>query len=402
MRILIVTTSFPSRRPGEFLGKFVLNEARAYSENGAEVSVLTPHYPGVPATEQFQPRLVVHRFRYVWPVRWETVRRPHEPLYGRRSLAVWLQLPLFLACFVLQILRRARHADILHCQWTVCALLALPAKWLLGKPLVLTARGSDIRLLPKWLNRFIHRRMTAVIDCYGPQEWNERNKRDFPARTITLPLLVPCDRSARMPADMAARTAAHPDALRLLFVSRMNLEYFRLYGHPGVTLLETARTLREQGTPVLLFYIGDGEAATMAELRRLVAENDLNETVFLLGPRHNVGDYLPYADLGAGGSAFATVSQEFSMFGVPQLLARGHDNVNTPWRDRENALFFTAGDSDSLTATIRFAQADRERLRAIGAAAQRLMSRYVKDIGEGGRLYCRAFQRLLDGDLDDA
>ena len=62
MRILIVTTSFPSRRPGEFLGKFVLNEARAYAENGAEVSVLTPHYPGVPVRDQFQAHLVVHRY----------------------------------------------------------------------------------------------------------------------------------------------------------------------------------------------------------------------------------------------------------------------------------------------------------------------------------------------------
>ena len=402
MRILIVTTSFPSRRPGEFLGKFVLNEARAYAENGAEVSVLTPHYPGVPVREQFQAHLVVHRFRYMWPTRWESLRRPHQPLYGRRTPGALLQLPLFLLCFVVQILRCARHADILHCQWTVCALLALPAKWLLGKPLVLTARGSDIRLLPKWLNRFIHRQVTAVIDCYGPQAWNEQNKRDFPARTIALPLLIPCERPARMPADMADCVGDREEALRLLFVSRMNLDYFRLYGHPGLALLEAAGDLRRQEASILLFYIGDGDQETMATLRRLVADRDLSESVFLLGPRSNANEYMSYADLGAGGSAFATVSQEFSMFGVPQLLARGFDNVNTPWRDRENGLFFAAGDAGSLTDAITFALADRDRLRAIGAAAQAMMSRYVKDTREGGRLYCRAFQRLLDGETDDA
>jgi len=395
VKILVVTPGFPSARTEDFLGKFVLAEALAYARNGASVRVLTPHYPGALLREQVGKGVEVRRFRYFRPTSYQCLRQPNRPLYASKSLLGLIQVPLLLACFVVAIARHALWADILHCQWTVAALLALPAKWLLRKPTVVTARGSDLRLLPGWLNRWIHRRVDAAVDCYGPQEWNEQYKASFPARFITLPLIVDDTVPPEMPADLRAVLGDDPGFV-IFFVSRLNLEYFEMYGHPGLTLIHAVHELARRGRKLKLCYIGDGDTEALQVLRGLVASYSLETSVSLLGPRVNVNEYLAFCDLGSGGSAFSGVSQELSQYRRPQLLARGFDNVDTPWRHRQNALFFDAGDVGDLVGVIGYAMADSERLRRIGEGAREMMSRYVKNLDEGGRLYCEAFGHLVD------
>ncbi len=398
MNILIATTGFPSPQTEDFLGKFVMSEALAYARNGASVRVITPHFPGALRHEWIADGVEVIRFRYVLPSRFARLRQPNTPLYASGSPLRMLQIPLLLVCFALAIFRHAGWADLVHCQWTLAALLALPTKWLRRKPLVVTARGSDLRLLPKWLNRWIHRRVDAAIDCYGPQEWNRQYKENFPARFIPLPLIADDALPAQMPTDLreALGNAAEPPFV-IFFVSRMNVDYFEMYGHPGLTLIEAAHELKQNGRRLKLCYIGDGDAQTEMQLTNLVNRLDLADEVKFLGPKVNVNEYMPFCDLGAGGSAFSGVSQELSLSRRPQLLARGFDNIDTPWRDRENALFFNAGDKDDLVRTIAYAMDDRERLKEIGETARQMMSQYVRNLDEGGRLYCDAFEALIAG-----
>ena len=62
MNILIVTPGFPSIINNSISSKFVLYEAKAYAKNGANVTVVTPHYPGVPSYEEFEYGIKVYRF----------------------------------------------------------------------------------------------------------------------------------------------------------------------------------------------------------------------------------------------------------------------------------------------------------------------------------------------------
>ena len=133
MNILIATTSFPDKNNDDIAGKFVMNEARAYALNGMNVTVLTPHQPGALRREMIQPQLQVIRFRYFLPEKRQCLKTPNKPIYGQRSLLAVIQLPVFLAIFFLQLIRYGRKADVIHCQWTATALLALPCKWLFKK-----------------------------------------------------------------------------------------------------------------------------------------------------------------------------------------------------------------------------------------------------------------------------
>jgi len=205
MNIVIPTFSFPFLPQENYDGKFVLAEAQAYAENGAEVQVITPHFDNVPRQEVLESGIKVFMFDYFFPARWQCLKRPGKPLYSELSWMSMLQIPFLLLTMAWKILQRGRWADVIHAQWSLTALLALPAKWLFGTKIVLTVRGSDIRLLPSWLNRFIHRQVDAAVDCFGPQPWNEEYKKKFPARYLALPLIVYEDKWTReMPDDMAA------------------------------------------------------------------------------------------------------------------------------------------------------------------------------------------------------
>ena len=397
MNILIATTSFPDKNNDDIAGKFVMNEAMAYALNGMNVTVLTPHQPGARKRESIGERLNVIRFRYFRPEKYQCLKTPNKPIYGQKSIFSILQLPGFLLVFILQLLKYGRWADIIHCQWTVTAFLAMPCRWLYGKTIVMTVRGSDVRLLPKFMNRFSHATADAVLDCYGDQKWNNDNKKDFPANYIKLPLIVerPATIAEKMPQDMHAPVQNREDVFKILYLGRLDSVKID-DGLPILHLLDAAVRLEKSYKGKFhLFYIGDGDSAIVSEIRSGIERLNLKHCVTLLGAKNHVNDYLPFCDLGVGGIAFNAVSQEFSILGKPQLLFEGSYNEETPWRDKVNCLKINAHDADALAIAIGYALENRQRLNQIGENAQEMMGQYVKDIKSGGADYVRAFSYLI-------
>jgi len=397
MNILIVTTSFPDTRNADFAGKFVLNEALAYTQNDAWVRVLTPHQPGAKKQELAHEHLQVIRFRYFLPERFQRLKTPNQPMYGQRSFLSLMQIPLIVTVFLIQLLKHGRWADIIHCQWTVTALLALPCKWLFGKKIVMTVRGSDIRLLPKTLNRFIHAHVDAVVDCYGDQKSNYENQKNFPANYVKLPLITedPAKVSPAMPADMLAAIRQGPPPFIIIYLGRFDRIKIES-GLPVLDLIEAANLIRENHSiDFHIFYIGDGDTEIRARMQDQIAEYGLQHYISLLGPKKNVYDYLRFCNLGIGGIAFNAVSQEFSCLDKAQLLFEGSNNRETPWEDRVSTLFFKAQDVHSLSRALVYAMKDKNRLKNIGRQAHALMNRYVQNPANGGAAYVQAFSKLI-------
>ena len=395
MNILIVTPSFPSQKNNTYLGKFVLTEALAYSGNKASVRVIMPHYPGSDRKELIGKNIEVIRIRYFWPERFQKLRNPEVPVYDQKTLLAIIQVPFFLFFFSLGVLKQGRWADIIHCQWTLSALFALPAKYLFKKKIVLTARGSDIRLVAGWINQLIHSMVDVAIDCFGPQKWNDAYKRRFRAKYIKLPLILDSRPPGGVPADLL-NVLNDPDNIFIIFfIGRLNITNYTLYGHPTATLIYTANRLKRLKKKFHVFYIGGGDRQIQQELEHLVFKNDVADCVSFLGPKANVNDYLPFCDLGSGGVAFSAVSQEYAFFQIPQLLTFNNDNVDTPWRDKDNALFFEAENVGNLLEAILYAMKDLERLKQIGICGHKMMSKYVMDIEKGGAEYLAVYKKLL-------
>jgi len=398
MNVLICTFSFPSPRNNVHDGKFVFSEAMAYAEAGAEVRVLTPHFKGALRHERMCQGLSVHRVTYFLPRTLQVLKRPGQPIYRQKSFLAVFQVPFLCLSFFLAILRHARWADIIHAQWTHTALLALPAKWFLGKKVVLTARGSDIRLIPGWLNRFIHRNVDGAIDCFGPQPWNEELKKKFPARYIPVPLIVHPGRSNGMPEDMKCRLSPKKDPFVVLYVGRFDRIKLEQNHLPLFELVHAAGLLKSAGRDFHIFYIGGGDRGIEGRLERAIRDHDVQDVVTWLGPKVNVLDYMRFCHLGVGGIAFNGVSQEFTINGKPQILMRGRDNTHTPWNDGINALFVMPGDPQGVAERLLWAMDHREELEKMGKRARKDMKPYMVDSRCGGRIYLAAFDRLIKGD----
>ena len=397
MKILITTFSFPSIKGNNHDGKFVLSEAASYAENGAQVRVVTPHYWGADKTERIGERITIVRFQYFVPKYLQALKKPGVPIYNQKSALSVMQIPLLCLFFFLNILKNAMWADIIHAQWTATALLALPAKWLLRKKIVVTARGSDLRLLPVWLNKFIHSRVDAAIDCFGPQPWNEEYKGKFPAHYVRLPLLVHQNPSPVMPLDMKRALRKRPGASIFLYVGRFDYIKIKDNHLPLINLIHVSNILRAEKEDFHIFYIGDVDGRIKREMLTLINRYSLADHVTLLGVKINVLDYMRFCHLGLGGIALNAVSQEFTISGKPQILVNGIDNMGLPWRHGVNCIFVEPDNAADLAKKLKWALKNRGQLETIGQHAKNEMDPYIMDSKIGGKLYLRQFERLIAG-----
>ena len=152
MKILFLTQTFP-RFAGDSAGPFIRDLARGLVRRGDEVTVLTPHAPGVRPQWRDQGVCVI-TFRYA-PQRWELLG------YGRSldadermKIGAAVVAPLYLIAArraARAILRRQRY-DLLHAHWIVPnALVAAPLAARI--PLAIGLHGSDVFLAERTIVR---------------------------------------------------------------------------------------------------------------------------------------------------------------------------------------------------------------------------------------------------------
>jgi len=145
-RILCVTSNFP-RWEGDSTTPFVLRLAQDLCAQGWEVDVLAPHAAGA-ARREILGEVAVHRFRYAWPERSQTICYGGGALINlRRNKWNYLKLPALVLSETAAVMRQllSNRYDVLHAHWIVpqgftCAV----AKVFRNIPLIVTAHGSDV------------------------------------------------------------------------------------------------------------------------------------------------------------------------------------------------------------------------------------------------------------------
>jgi hypothetical protein len=112
-RVLVCTQGFP-RDDADPHATFIAAHAAALQAAGARVTVLCPSAPGL-ARDDTVRGIDVARFRYA-PSRCETLAYTGALHRRARGLA-GLLLPLFFFGFLVEAVRKAREADVLHAHW---------------------------------------------------------------------------------------------------------------------------------------------------------------------------------------------------------------------------------------------------------------------------------------------
>jgi glycosyltransferase involved in cell wall biosynthesis len=143
LKVTICTTNFP-RWKGDFRVPFILEAARAISNQGNEVKVLTMHTPGAVTHEYFE-KIEVFRAKYL-PENLEILQKDASgiPEAWRKGLFQKFATIPFLVRFTCLIGKQAKGSDIIHCNWSLSGLAAYLSKFIHKTPYIITVQGSDI------------------------------------------------------------------------------------------------------------------------------------------------------------------------------------------------------------------------------------------------------------------
>lgn len=272
VRVLVCSQGFP-RHPADHHASFVLDHARALSAAGAEVRVSCPAGPGLPATDAYpatdangDPTTVaVRRFRYA-PRRFETLAYSGG-MHHRARGAGGLVLPLFLLGFLVDVVRGARRADVVHAHWWLpSGVVAVLAGRITGTPVVVQVHGTDAAMAKgplRWFARWVLRGADAVIAVSEDLAGWVRGVAEVEASVLPMPLRP------------ALAEGLHHDPTPAP-VDGPVLAVGRLVPEKGFDVL--IRAAAKAGVPVVV--VGDGGQEPM--LRRLA--DDVGADVAFAGP----------------------------------------------------------------------------------------------------------------------
>lgn len=184
MKILMLTSSFP-RYKRDFMGNPVYELAKRLKERGFTIIILAPHGSGTRLQENMGG-LKVYRFSYFYPYNLQKVSYGNGIPYNiKRNYLAKIEVPLFFLSELFSTIKviKKEKIDIIHAQWILCGLIAILTKKLIKKPVVLTVRGSGLRMLPRSISKFIldntdaiispHPELTEIIKSLGRNDVTE-------------------------------------------------------------------------------------------------------------------------------------------------------------------------------------------------------------------------------------
>jgi len=372
VRVLVCTQGFP-RHPSDHHASFVLDHARALTAAGAEVDVCCPAGPGLPRCDAYpatdadgEPATVaVGRFRYA-PRRWETLAYSGG-MHHRARGAGALLLPLFLAGFLAEAVRRARTADVVHAHWWLpSGVVAVIAGRITRTPVVVQVHGTDAAMAQgplRWLARRVLRAADAVIAVSEDLHGWAQGVAGVDATVLPMPLRPAL--AGALDDDPTPPPADGP----VLAVGRLVPE-------KGFDVL--IRAAAKAGVPVVL--VGDGGQEPV--LRRLA--DDVGADVTFAGPvaPDELGPHYRAARLVAVPShreGFGLVAAEALASGRA-VVASAVGGLAQVVADGVTGRLVAPDDVQALARGVMELLGDPEAREAMGAAARtRALSHYAAD-----------------------
>src|SRR3989344_5305337 len=162
MKILFLSTSFPRFKDDWVLPSLDV-EARELSRC-PENEVIVVSSSGQD-TKRFELRekVKIYRFNYFFKKQQTLTYTGGLSTSFASGIFSKIKAIPFMISFVFNTLKYGRECDVVHAHWTPSAFAAIPLKILYKKPIIVSLLGADVRLLPKWLNKFIFKYCSAII-----------------------------------------------------------------------------------------------------------------------------------------------------------------------------------------------------------------------------------------------
>jgi glycosyltransferase involved in cell wall biosynthesis len=365
-QVCMLATSFP-RYPGDFAGTFVYHMAQGLVQQGIPVSVVAPASPSSPRYEIMEG-IKVHRFSYWWPYRHQAVAyRDGIPANLRRP-ATWFQLPTFMLGFLFAALRVAAGHDLIHVHWLPLVGIGIILRSLFKTPIVATALGSDVRLMPPVFTQWLSSQADAVL---APTCDQEAALSRLGVSSL-YPIPLPIDDTSFNP-DVDATAAQQELGLSLgqpvvTFVAR-----FDPIKDP-LTLIEAIPQVLAQHKEVTFLVVGDGPLRT--EVQAKAAELGLDSRVRLTGMRSDINQILRlstlFLALSPAENVWSTTIAEAMAVRVPCIITAAGRSSEF-FADRVNCYLVPPQNPRTLAEAILHLLDDAELRQKIAVGGSKLL-----------------------------
>jgi phosphatidylinositol alpha-1,6-mannosyltransferase len=301
-RILCVTSNFP-RWEGDSTTPFVLHLVQDLVALGWEVDVLAPHAPST-ARQEVLGGVNVFRFRYLWPVSWETVCYQGGALINLANNRMnYLKLPALVFFEWLAImwhLWRGNY-DLLHSHWILPqGFTGVLAAKLFGIPHVITVHGGDAFALQGKVLSGFKRFSLSGADAVTVNSSATKKQVLSIAPGISEPRLIPMGISTTEPnrqraAELRSKYRERNGPL-LVFVGRL------VYGKGVDDLLQAVAIIKKNLPDVKVLIVGEGQIR--GDLEKLAIRLEIADSVIFTGwvEPFEVPSYLAAADMFVGPS----------------------------------------------------------------------------------------------------
>ncbi len=206
---------------------------------------------------------------------------------------------------------------MINAHWTLSGLAALPLKWLYKKPIVLTEHGGGIRMLPKWLNIFIVKRMDAVTSAH--YDMIEIVRKMGAKNVVDIKNFLNEKKFLKRHNKVAIKKRLKLKNEHIAtFIGR-----FEPLKDP-LTFVNSIPYVLKSMKNVKFIMVGDGHLKS--EIESKIKELGIGKCVIMPGPTPNVDDYLSMSDVFVACSAtencFSTTILEAMLSRVPCVITK--------------------------------------------------------------------------------
>jgi glycosyltransferase involved in cell wall biosynthesis len=336
--VCLLTNTYPDF-PGSSRAVFIRDLAQLLSQKNWKVSVVAPRIFAASPPQEKDATVEVRRFQSFL----------NEKLLVEYSQTPVLRLSGYLASGILSTISlvRKHRCDLIHAHWVVPAgLIGLIAGTLLRKPVVVTAHGSDVLVVPdrslllRGLVKFVLAHASAVTSVAEHVTEKIREMGVQRKEILTFPMSVPADAFAS-----DGPLVDGWDAARVIFSNRS------LYPLYNVESLVKAAPLICKNIPAARITIA-GKGPEKENLMSLAESLGVSGKVEFIGeiPHGQMADYLrssaAYVSTSLSDGASVSLLEAMACGAIPVVA---DIPANREWiKDGENGFLFPPADVKAL------------------------------------------------------
>lgn len=314
MKICILCTSYPRSEDDHWV-PFMHSWAKELAKT-EDVTVITS---GGSDTKNFEIRdnVKIHRFSYFLPRRLQKLTYTGGMRESfKHSFIAKIQVPFFILFFFLKSLKYCKQCDVINAHWSISGLVAIPFKKIYKKPIVLTEHGGSIRGLPRWLNKFVFKRMDMITSAHTDMIEEIKN---MDISVVDIKNFLDEGKFLKKHDIISIKKEFNVRSKYVVtFIGR-----FEELKDP-LTFVEAISYVTKQLADVKFIMVGDGHLKP--DIEKKIEELGLGDYLFLSDPTRHVDKFLAISDVFIACSAiencFSTTILEAMLSKVPCIITK--------------------------------------------------------------------------------